>query len=1038
MANDTCANPLLQQWVKEWMDKAEQLNTKAYYTYKKAYDSLTRCPITYQHPSEAIALAGIGAGMVAKFERNMMEYCKERGLPMPERPQKNKRNDGSPSDTLEDSTTPVRKKTQKAYIPKYRSGGYAILLCLLDIHRIGRESVTKEQICNFAQKYCEASFTLGEGNKSYTAWNSIKNLEKYGYVYKNGRPAKYCLTETGLDIANRIKDQASGQTLGESSTSASTPTSTFTNDNETQPSRNPSSARGSRKKGKGSSTSAILDRMLEEYDAQENNGLDLSLYVSNPSEHQSISINGRTSSGTPSSSSTERPSTDILQALADASRTNKRKAAGNTTGGNKRQRKPKQKSKTAAFLDNFLANYDDSNNGPDMSNYVLNPQEHQSISVGNQTTYNKPSTSASSSRPTSTPTARNNIRINNNTSNTNSSSITNSSTSSFARSVMNAEDDDDILDWGSRMSSTPNKYSTPSNSTILQADNNNKKKTKINRKPEYNVDDYSIDLSPELLPTFKAPSSQSNINSNDIIDLFSSPEASPVLEPSKPHIDDDITFDDDFNLEEDYFPMSQSITKQVKNDKFHFTYLDVDEKDVRSVAQAAITIDEENEGIAYRIRCYTSQSDHPKFKQLVQVSKDKTHIGCSIGYLPELHMESVCPGLPARPALPLHREELDDFWPQDPRDKQLTSGQGHRNDYTERLFTSQASQSSSQPTARQNNTQPSLSQTDNLQSQSQKAPVDYSNLVDSAQLECMLPHEYEIVLILDNREIQRQQDRDYFRRKLAEKGVNVITRSLDLGDVIWVARKKGSLNQSDEVFLDYMIERKRMDDLVTSIRDGRFVEQKTRLKRSGSEKVIYLVEEYNQQEVINYGAQAIQTAMSSTQIIDGFFLKRTNNIEESIDYIVSISKLIHTIYKDTTLYTIPSHMITRQNYLDLKQAFKAKSNHNSKASYVVTYPMFSELNTKNGSTSLHEVYLRMIMTIKGVNAERALSLIQVYPTPHSLLTAFKDKSEAEAKKLIKDATQNNISRRRWGIQISERLYDIWGSLEYPPGGAEDS
>lgn len=958
-----------------------------------------------------------------------------------------KRSNGSSSDTLEDTTTPVRKRAQKAYIPKFRSGGYAILLCLLDIHQIGRENVTKEQICNFAQKYCDSSFTLGEGNKTYTAWNSIKNLEKYDYVYKNGRPAKYCLTETGLDIANRIKDMASGQTLGESSTSASTSTSTLMNDNETQPSRNPSSARGSRKKGKGSSTSALLDRMLEEYDTQENNGLDLSLYVSNPSEHQSISINGRTSSGTPSSSSNERSGTDILQALADASRPNKRKGSGNTTGGNKRQRKPKQKSTTAAFLDNFLANYDDSNNGPDLSHYTLNPQDHQSISVGNQTTYNKPSSTASNSRPTSTPAVRNIIRTNNSTSIANSSSITSSSTSSFARSVMNADDDDDILDLRSRMSSTSNKYSTPLSSTILQADNNNnnKKKTKSNKKPEYNVDDYSINLSPELLPTFGAPSSQSNINaninSNDIIDLFSSPETSPVLKLSKPHIDDDITFDDDFNLEEDYFPMSQSITKQVKNDTFHFTYLDVDEKDVRSVAQAAITIDEENEGIAYRIRCYTSQSDHPKFKQLVQVSKDKTHIGCSIGYLPELHMDSVCPGLPARPALPLHREELDDFWPQEPRDKhkdkQPASSQSHRNDYTERLFTSQTSQSSSLPTAKPNNTQSLLSQTDTLQSQSQKAPVDYSNLVDSVQLTCMLPHEYEIVLILDNREIQRQQDRDYFRRKLAEKGVNVITRSLDLGDVIWVARKKGSLNQSDEVFLDYIIERKRMDDLVSSIRDGRFVEQKTRLKRSGSEKVIYLVEEYNQQEIINHGVQAIQTAMSSTQIIDGFFLKRTNNIEESIDYIVSISKLIHTIYKDTTLYTIPSNIITRQNYLDLKQAFKAKSSQNGKASYVVSYPMFSELNTKNGSTSLHEVYLRMIMTIKGVNAERALSLIQVYPTPHSLLTAFKDKSVEEAKKLIKDATQNNISRRKWGIQISERLYDIWGSLEYPPGGAED-
>ncbi|CAO3635606.1 unnamed protein product [Mucor hiemalis] len=894
-----------------------------------------------------------------------------------------------------------------------------------------------------AQIYCDASFTLAEGNKSYTAWNSVSNLEKNGYVYKNGRPAKYCLTETGLDLARRLRDATSGRTLNEPSTSASTSTSVLhsIDDDEPQISRNPSALRGSRRKGKESSTSALVDRMLEQYDTQENSGLDLSLYVSNPSEHQSISINGRTSNGA-SSRSNERSSTDILQALADASRPSKRKGAGNTNGGNKKQRKTKQKSTTAAFLDKFLANYDDSNNGPDMSNYVMNPQDYQSISVGGRTTHNTPSNlstasaaspSPSTSRPVSTPSVRNNARTNNtsNTANGYSSSITSSSTSSFARSVMNTEDDDEILDFGNRMPSTSKKYSTPSNSKILQADNT--KKTNRNKKPEYNIDEYSIDLSPQLLPTFKTPSSQSNINANDIIDLFSSPEASPVMRASEPEIDDDIAFDDNFDPEEDYFPLSQSIKNQVKDDTFHYTYLDLNEKDVRSVAQAAITVDEKNEGLAYRIRFYTSQSDHPRFKQLVQVSKDKTHIGCSIGYIPELQMDSVCPGLPARPALPLHREEIDDFWPQE---KQSNS-QSIRNDYTERLFSSQNSQPSSQPAAKRNNTQALLSQTDVLQNQSQKTQVDYSQLVDSELLECMLPHEYEIILILDNREIQTQKDRDYFRRKLAEKGINVITRSLDLGDVIWVARKIGSQNQSDEVFLDYIIERKRLDDLVSSIKDGRFVEQKTRLKRSGSEKVIYLVEEYNPQEVVNYGVQAVQTAMSSTQIIDGFFLKRTNNIEESIDYIVSLSKLVHTIYKDTTLYTIPSHIITRKNYLDLKEAFKSKPNR-GKVSYLVSYPMFSELNTKNGSTSLHEVYLRMLMTIKGVNAERALSLIQVYPTPHSLLTAFKDKSVTEAKNLVKNATQNHISRRRWGTQISERLYDIWGSLEYPPPGENDS
>lgn len=60
-----------------------------------------------------------------------------------------------------------------------------------------------------------------------------------------------------------------------------------------------------------------------------------------------------------------------------------------------------------------------------------------------------------------------------------------------------------------------------------------------------------------------------------------------------------------------------------------------------------------------------------------------------------------------------------------------------------------------------------------------------------------------------------------------DRGVTVIKRALEIGDVVWVARLKSpSLSGPNELVLDYVVERKRMDDLVSSIKDGRFVEQK--------------------------------------------------------------------------------------------------------------------------------------------------------------------------------------------------------------------
>lgn len=80
--------------------------------------------------------------------------------------------------------------------------------------------------------------------------------------------------------------------------------------------------------------------------------------------------------------------------------------------------------------------------------------------------------------------------------------------------------------------------------------------------------------------------------------------------------------------------------------------------------------------------------------------------------------------------------------------------------------------------------------------------------------------------------------------------------------------------------------------------------------------------------------------------------------------------------------------------------------------------------------TLHDIYLRMLMTIRGVSAEKAMALARVYPTPVSLLRAFSGTNEQEGKKLAQNATKDGINRRRWNNPLSERLYKIWGQLDY--------
>lgn len=97
-------------------------------------------------------------------------------------------------------------------MPGYRTGAYGILLALLQLRDLYQQQyATKEEIIRRAQEHCDSSFDTPEPGKSYTAWAGMKTLEKKEYVWKQGSPAKYMLTDTGLNIAENLQSTANGE-----------------------------------------------------------------------------------------------------------------------------------------------------------------------------------------------------------------------------------------------------------------------------------------------------------------------------------------------------------------------------------------------------------------------------------------------------------------------------------------------------------------------------------------------------------------------------------------------------------------------------------------------------------------------------------------------------------------------------------------------------------------------------------------------------------------------------------------------------------
>ncbi|KAL2020702.1 hypothetical protein VTK56DRAFT_8002 [Thermocarpiscus australiensis] len=301
----------------------------------------------------------------------------------------------------------------------------------------------------------------------------------------------------------------------------------------------------------------------------------------------------------------------------------------------------------------------------------------------------------------------------------------------------------------------------------------------------------------------------------------------------------------------------------------------------------------------------------------------------------------------------------------------------------------------------------------------------------------LAPGSFTVELVLDNREVRAKTDRDYMHEELAKRGVKPIVRALELGDALWVAKCKqpGWLArmgaEGDEVVLDWIVERKRLDDLVGSLRDGRFHEQKFRLRRSGVKNVIYLVEEISMDAShFQKYEESVQSAMASMQVVNGYFLKRTQKMDETIRYLASMTKMLKKVYEGKQLFVIPTRVLTAKNYLPLVKHLREKQ---PSVSHHISYPAFASLASKSNNMALRDLFLKMLMCTKGVTGEKAIEIQKVWKTPNEFVKAYEQCGSGEEGKrrkmeLVTGRLGHLVGRKKISKAVSQTLAEVWGDV----------
>ncbi|XP_031549112.1 crossover junction endonuclease MUS81-like isoform X2 [Actinia tenebrosa] len=292
------------------------------------------------------------------------------------------------------------------------------------------------------------------------------------------------------------------------------------------------------------------------------------------------------------------------------------------------------------------------------------------------------------------------------------------------------------------------------------------------------------------------------------------------------------------------------------------------------------------------------------------------------------------------------------------------------------------------------------------------------------------PGTFDIVLCVDFIETtggSSKSRKDALVKELQSNGVDFDIRKLQVGDFLWIAREKtrhsvpGVSDDSEpkELVLDYIIERKRMDDLNSSIIDGRFREQKFRLRNCGLRHPIYLVEDFGSAQHLSLPEATLKQAIVNTQVTDGFFVKRTHDIKESVAYLTLMTRFIHNFYSGKTLIACPRDEVQKSS--DGSHLINSKAT----SAHLLTFQEFSKETSKNKVVTVSEMFGKQLMQISGVSAEKAAAVLGSYPTPKCLLEGYDSQPTIEQKETMLSCLKFGKQQRNIGPSLSKLIYQLY-------------
>ena len=263
------------------------------------------------------------------------------------------------------------------------------------------------------------------------------------------------------------------------------------------------------------------------------------------------------------------------------------------------------------------------------------------------------------------------------------------------------------------------------------------------------------------------------------------------------------------------------------------------------------------------------------------------------------------------------------------------------------------------------------------------------------------------------------------------------------------------IKRDEEIIL--IIERKTLQDLYSSINDGRYKEQKVRLKNNFSDsQIVYIIEncdvKFIKKKFSNFDS-IINGAIINSIFRDNINLLRTNSVDETITYIKTLLKKVKNnieFFGKPTPLVSDSISVSKHTNNSLEVESGNNPNDTIQNDTISNNPndtnniKIIELKTNNSSDYVDNIKIKkkdnnnpencniiMLCQIPGVSTKISKTICDKYTCISNLINEYNNNDTQKEKEcLLKDLTFpiNNDKTRKIGPVISKRVYEYLFSI----------